>query len=184
MEFINKPAYIKGLIEGMNLDSSKEETKIFKAMVDLLQDLSTELKELKNECSENKELLYELDEDLGEVEKAVFEGCDHDSSECKANGCGCNCDDKGDNNFREGDYCEHDEYVNEKKSDCSDCNEDEEDDDDIVEEKYEVLCPKCRHIIYLENANLEGDEIVCPQCGKELELDFDDDNSEEKTIDY
>ena len=25
---------------------------------------------------------------------------------------------------------------------------------------------------------------ICPQCGKELELDFDDDNSEEKTIDY
>ena len=51
---------------------------------------------------------------------------------------------------------------------CDDCDEDF-DDDDVY---YEVTCGKCGNTITLdEDALLEG-EIVCPECGENLEFDF------------
>lgn len=52
--------------------------------------------------------------------------------------------------------------------DCDDC--DCEDDDD---EAYEVTCPKCNDVIYLDNEMLLDGRINCPNCGEELEFDFD-----------
>ena len=49
--------------------------------------------------------------------------------------------------------------------DCCDC----EDDDDL----YEVECPKCHDIIYLDGEMLEEEGITCPNCGTDLEFDFD-----------
>ena len=49
--------------------------------------------------------------------------------------------------------------------DCCDC----EDDEDL----YEVECPKCHDIIYLDGEMLEEEGITCPNCGTDLEFDFD-----------
>ncbi len=48
--------------------------------------------------------------------------------------------------------------------DCCDCE-----DDDL----YEVECPKCNDIIYLDGEMLEEEGITCPNCGTDLEFDFD-----------
>ncbi len=48
--------------------------------------------------------------------------------------------------------------------DCCDCE-----DDDL----YEVECPKCHDIIYLDGEMLEEEGITCPNCGTDLEFDFD-----------
>ena len=44
-----------------------------------------------------------------------------------------------------------------------------EDDDDL----FEVECPKCHDIIYLDGEILEEEGITCPNCGTDLEFDFD-----------
>ncbi|NMP38510.1 MAG: hypothetical protein GX051_10415 [Clostridiales bacterium] len=44
-------------------------------------------------------------------------------------------------------------------------------DDD--EECYEVECPSCGEIIYLDEDMLDEDEIECPSCGETLELDIE-----------
>lgn len=53
---------------------------------------------------------------------------------------------------------------------------DEEDDDDEdldCDDLYEVTCPNCEDVIYLdEDMLLEGD-IDCPNCGQKLEFDLD-----------
>lgn len=162
MDYRNKAAYLKGLVEGLNLDDSKKETKILKVITDFCHDVADELEKLRDDCSENKDLIYELDEDLGEIEKIFY---DNKQLGCGGSSHGCGCGQPGDDLVDNGDYDEHDEYVN------SDDGEDEEDGD---EEKYEVLCPHCSQVINLENASLKENEIVCPQCGKELELDFDE----------
>ena len=52
-------------------------------------------------------------------------------------------------------------------------DEDEEDeyyDDDDV---YEVECPNCHDIIYLDESMLEEEEMACPGCGTRLEFEFE-----------
>lgn len=54
---------------------------------------------------------------------------------------------------------------------CDCCGED---DDDM----FEVKCPSCGEIIYVDESILEDGDIDCPNCGEnlEFEIDFDDDD--------
>ncbi len=57
--------------------------------------------------------------------------------------------------------------------------EDDEDDDcdcgcDCCDEEvYEIECPACNDIIYLDADMLAEEGMVCPNCGTDLEFDFD-----------
>lgn len=46
----------------------------------------------------------------------------------------------------------------------------DEDDDDFC---YEVECPTCHDIIYLDDEMIDEGGIKCPNCGEDLEFDFD-----------
>ena len=46
MEITEKVAYLKGLAEGMELDTNKKEGKLLAAMIDVLEDIPLELEEL------------------------------------------------------------------------------------------------------------------------------------------
>ena len=51
--------------------------------------------------------------------------------------------------------------------DCDDC------DCDCEDEVYEIECPACNDVIYLDADMLEEEGMTCPNCGTELEFDFD-----------
>lgn len=51
--------------------------------------------------------------------------------------------------------------------------EDDEDEDYIDDEVYEVECPNCHDIIYLDESMLEEEEMSCPNCGTRLEFEFE-----------
>lgn len=53
-------------------------------------------------------------------------------------------------------------------------DEDELDDDEF----YQVTCPNCNTEIYLDEETLEEDGIACPECGTQLEFDFDFDDAD------
>ena len=53
--------------------------------------------------------------------------------------------------------------------DCDDC------DCDCDDEVYEIECPACNDVIYLDAEMLEEDGMTCPNCGTDLEFDFDGD---------
>ncbi len=65
-------------------------------------------------------------------------------------------------------------YVEEELYGECDCDDDDCDcccgEDDSL---YEVECPACNDIIYLDEEMLEEDGINCPNCGTPLEFDFD-----------
>ena len=48
MNLTEKVAYIKGLMEGMKLDESKDEIKVLHAMADLLEDLALTVSDLED----------------------------------------------------------------------------------------------------------------------------------------
>ena len=55
--------------------------------------------------------------------------------------------------------------------DCDCCDDDCDCCDD--EDLYEIECPACHDTVYLDEDMLEEDGITCPNCGTELEFDFD-----------
>ncbi len=58
------------------------------------------------------------------------------------------------------------EYIYDDEDGCC-CGCDDDEDDEV----FEVECPECHDTIYLDYDMLEED-IICPSCGKKLELEF------------
>ncbi len=56
--------------------------------------------------------------------------------------------------------------------DC-DCCGDDCDCDCCDDEVYEIECPACNDVIYLDADMLAEEGMVCPNCGTDLEFDFD-----------
>ena len=92
MTLNEKASYIKGLVEGMELDTNKGEGKIIAALLDLVSDMAVTIEELEEEIDTLYDYCEELDEDLGEVETILVEEdeCDCD---CECDDCDCCCDD-------------------------------------------------------------------------------------------
>ena len=93
MTLTEKAAYIKGLAEGLNLNTESAEGKLINALIDMV----TELAAAQNDTDEDLEYLNdyieEIDEDLGALEEEVYE-CDCDcDDECDCEDCDCDCDD-------------------------------------------------------------------------------------------
>ncbi len=59
-----------------------------------------------------------------------------------------------------------DDYYEEYDAD----EDDDEDDDDFC---YEVECPTCHDVIYLDDEMIDEGGIKCPNCGEELEFDLE-----------
>lgn len=78
MELLEKVAYLKGMLNGMDLDADKKETRLITAMIDVIDDLAASVTDLEEETNEMCELIDVLDEDLGDVEEAVFGDEDDD----------------------------------------------------------------------------------------------------------
>ncbi|MEE0946315.1 MAG: hypothetical protein U0M42_05770 [Acutalibacteraceae bacterium] len=56
---------------------------------------------------------------------------------------------------------------------CSCCDDDEDD------ELYEVECPNCHDIIYIDDKMLEDEGMTCPNCSTNLEFELEEDSEEE-----
>ncbi|MGI5894647.1 MAG: CD1247 N-terminal domain-containing protein [Candidatus Merdivicinus sp.] len=87
MELLEKVAYLKGLMAGMELDPEKKETKLFNAILDTLDDMANAVTDIEAETDEMCDLIDVLDEDLGSVEEYVY-GDDEEDDDCD-----CDCDD-------------------------------------------------------------------------------------------
>lgn len=108
-------AYIKGLVEGLKLDDDKDEVKVIKALIDVVDDLAEEVMALEEDFDEVCEQVDEIDEDLGDIEEIVYD--EEDDCDC--------CDDE-------------DAFVVE----CPECGEEIYIDEDIAAEG-KMECPCC-----------------------------------------
>ena len=83
MEITEKVAYLKGLAEGMELDTEKKEGKLIAAIIDILDDIALELEDMRDYTDELGDGLDAVSDDLEDVEDVVF-GEDED---CYATTC-------------------------------------------------------------------------------------------------
>lgn len=93
MNTMEKLAYVKGLVEGLGLDDSKKDTKVIRNLLDLLEDLVVAVTNLEDGVTELQAQVDAVDEDLGEIERDLYD--DDDECDC----CGCadaedSCDDE------------------------------------------------------------------------------------------
>ena len=84
MEITEKVAYLKGLMEGMKIDTETNEGKILSAMVDILEDIGLELEDLWNAQGELEDGLDVVSDDLEDIEDIVY---DEDDEDCYATTC-------------------------------------------------------------------------------------------------
>ncbi len=82
---MQKAAYLKGLADGMELDQSKNETKLISALIDLVDELACSVSALEDSNAEFEDELDEIAEELLAIETQLDEEDDCD--------CDCDCDD-------------------------------------------------------------------------------------------
>ena len=73
-----RASYIRGLMDGLELDPNAKETKVLNAMIELLDDLCVSVEELEGGFQELSDQVDEIDQDLGNVEEDFYEldgGC-------------------------------------------------------------------------------------------------------------
>ena len=73
MTICEKVAYIKGLAEGLDLDSNDKNSKVLKAIIELLDDVALTVEDLEDGCAELCEQIDAVDEDLSNLEDYVYE---------------------------------------------------------------------------------------------------------------
>ena len=137
MEITEKVAYLKGLMEGMNVDTESNEGKLFAAVVDVLDEIALEVEDLTDEVMELGDGLDVISDDLSDVEDIVYDEWDDGDDD----------DDEKD----EEEEC----YA----TTCPECEEEIFFDDTMLEDG-EIICPNCG-----AKYSYQGTHSQCPYCG-------------------
>ena len=152
MSLKEKVAYLKGLAEGLGLDSDKKVEKLISAIIDTLADVANEIEELNENALDIGEELDAISDDLEEVEDFLF-GDDYDED-----------DDYDGFDFDDDDDDDDEDY--DKDRGCAYCSG--------SSISYEVACPACGAEIELDESDLALESVTCEKCGEELEFEFDE----------
>ncbi len=78
MQLSEKAAYVKGLIDGLELDPTDKQTKVFKLIADLLGDMAQEIKDLEQCYDDVSDQIDGISEDLAGVEDIIYDEYDDD----------------------------------------------------------------------------------------------------------
>lgn len=151
MTISEKSAYLKGLMDGLKLNTESDEGKMIAAIVDLLGDVTKKVVDIEDTTIAISDELDEIEEDLDAIEDYILD--------------------------EEDDYDEDDD---DDWSYDEDEDEDSEEGFDFGDEEttvYEVQCA-CGNIIDFDEDVLESGSIVCDKCGETLEFSFEDDEDE------
>ena len=147
MTISEKSAYLKGLMDGLKLDTEKDEGKMIAAIVELLGDMAKRISDIEETTIAISDELDEIEEDLDAIEDFIM--------------------DEDEDDFE--DY-EEDELDWDDEDEDGEEGFDFGDEDSII---YEVQCV-CGEVINFDEETLEKGSIPCPNCGELLEFSFED----------
>lgn len=151
MTISEKSAYLKGLMDGLKLNTESDEGKMIAAIVDLLGDVTKKVVDIEDTTIAISDELDEIEEDLDAIEDYILDEDD--------------------------DYEDDEDFWPEDEDSEYDDEEPEEgfafgDEDSTI---YEVECT-CGNIINFDEEVLESGSIVCDKCGETLEFTFEDED--------
>ncbi len=140
MTISEKVAYLKGLAEGLDLDTEKsKEAKLISVMIGILEEVGLSIEDLEDNATALGEELDAISDDLSDVEDVVFGDDDDDDDDDE-----CCCDD--DEDFFE--------------VECPSCGADIEIDEDVLE-AGSVECPSCGEKFAIDLCDEDDGECGC-----------------------
>ncbi len=144
MEILEKVAYMKGLAEGLGLDTKSKEGKLLTVMMDILDDIALELQDIRDDQCELEEGLDAVSDDLNDVETYLYEmDGEYDEDE---------------------DEEEDDEDEEVYETTCPNCEEAIFFDETILADGC-VECPNCGEKLEFDVSDLGGCSGCCGACG-------------------
>ncbi len=149
MNLTEKIAYIKGLAEGLSLDSSKPEVKVINAIIDLLDDMAYDVKDMEDLYDELSAQVDEMDQDLADVEDELFDD-DYD-------------DDYDDLDDDYDDVFDEDEDNPYYEVTCGACGEKINVSEDVLLEG-EIECPNCGEVLEFDFSDLFDEDEDLVEC--------------------
>ena len=156
MTISEKAAYLKGLMDGLELDTEKAEGKMIAAMVDLLGDVTRRLTDIEETTIAISDELDEIEEDLDAIEDFIM--------------------DEEDDDYYDDEDEDEDDFEDEfDEDDFEDEGFDFGDEETTI---YEVKCA-CGEVIAFDEEVLEEGSMTCPNCGELLEFCLDEDEIED-----
>ena len=132
MNITEKVAYLKGLIEGSDLKLGEKEDKIFKALIEVVDDMAQVLTECDDDLTALYDQVDELEDEVADIEDdldILFDDEDYDFDD-------------------EDDYDEDDDPLYEV--DCPECGRSFSIDEDTLLNGNNLKCPFCGHEIKFE----------------------------------
>ncbi|MEJ8545461.1 CD1247 N-terminal domain-containing protein [Brevibacillus borstelensis] len=136
----NRISYLRGLADGMDLTQNSSEGKVLSEVIEVLDEMYGQFRELHARIEETEDYVEAIDDDLDDVELYLF-GDEDDLYEIV-------------------DDCEDDEnialYDEFADQDDEDASVYELDTDDNVIASYEIECPSCHEILFFQEG--EDDE--------------------------
>ena len=124
MGISEKVAYLKGLAEGLALDTESKEGKLIAAIIDVLDNMADEIADMQDEMVDIEDGLDAVSDDLSEVEESLYELDDEDEDE------------------DEEEWDDEDEDEECFMTTCPECEEEVYFDETVLEDG-EVVCPNC-----------------------------------------
>ena len=150
MTINEKSAYLKGLMDGLQLDTASASGKMIAAIVDLLGDMTRKITDIEDTTIAISDELDEIEEDLDAIEDFLMELEEEEDDE---------------------EDFEDDEWDDEDGEEGFDFGDEET-------TIYEVTCA-CGNVIDFDEETLEMGSIICPECGETLEFSTEDEDEEE-----
>ena len=152
MTISEKSAYLKGLMDGLKLNTESDEGKMIAAIVDMLGDLARKVTDIEDTTIAISDELDEIEEDLDAIEDFIMDSDDEEWD---------------DEEEEDEEWEEDDEEYGEEGFDFGD-------EDSII---YEVTCA-CGTVISFDEETLEEGSIICDNCGETLEFSLEDEDDE------
>ena len=143
MTISEKAAYLKGLMDGLNLDTEKAEGKMISAIVELLGDVTKRVTDIEETTIAISDELDEIEEDLDAIEDYILDEDEDDYYDDEDED-----EEFGDEGF---DFGDPDSTIYEVE--CA-CGELINFDEDTLEEGS-IICPNCGETLEF---SLEDDE--------------------------
>lgn len=121
MDITEKVAYLKGLMDGLDIDKSTKEGKVLIAIADILDEMALSVSDLESGMAMVTNQMDMMDEDLIEIQEDLYDG----------DACSCGCGDEDD--LFEGELYE---------VTCPKCGDTICVDEDMLDDG-EIDCPNC-----------------------------------------
>ena len=130
MNIKEKVAFLKGLIDGSDLKLGAKEDKIFKALIEVIDDMAQQLSECDDDLTALYDQVDELEDEIADIEDDLDVLFDEDLDD------------------EDEDYDEDDDPLYEV--DCPECGKSFSIDEDTLLNGNDIKCPFCGHEIKFE----------------------------------